>query len=282
MSNEEMQYSHWLAPAKINLFLHVLGRRADGYHELQTVFQMLDWCDEIAIRVRTDGRICRAKGPLGVNAEDDLAVRAAIKLKQLTQCELGADIAVTKHIPMGAGLGGGSSDAATVLLALNSLWGLNWPTKKIASIGLSLGADVPFFIQGHSAWAEGVGERLTPISLPERWYVVLNPDVHVATKDIFSAAELTRSSPPMTIDDFLSGQSTRNDLEPVVCSRYVRVREALSWLGAFASARMTGSGGCIFATMSSEHMARHVASKCPSVWSAYAVKGIAQSSLRLG
>src|SRR5689334_19670342 len=192
-------WSEWPAPAKLNLFLHVVGRRADGYHLLQTVFQLLDWGDRVRLRPREDGRVVRVSGLAAIPPERDLAVRAAIELRRATGTELGADICVDKQIPIGGGLGGGSSDAATVLVALNEIWDTRLREDELAHIGLQLGADVPVFVHGHSAWAEGIGEQLTAIELAPRHYVVIDPRVHVPTADLFQAAELTRNSPPLTI-----------------------------------------------------------------------------------
>lgn len=237
--------SAWPAPAKLNLFLHVLGRRADGYHLLQTVFQLLDIGDTVHLRVRSDGRIERVNPLPGVPAEEDLCVRAARLLQQEARCEAGVDIALDKRIPLGGGLGGGSSDAATVLLALNRLWNLHWPLAKLAQLGLRLGADVPVFIHGENAWAEGVGERLTRVGLPAQHYVVICPGISVRTAQIFADPELTRSTPPITIRDFLAGRG-RNDLESVARRRFPAVDVLLGWLNQFGAARMTGSGASVF------------------------------------
>ncbi len=239
----------WPAPAKINLFLHILGRRPDGYHELQTCFQFVDLCDEITIRVRPDGDIRRGAGAAGVAPEADLCVRAARALKAATGCLLGADIDVVKRIPMGAGLGGGSSDAATCLVALNKLWGLGLKVVELAAIGLKLGADVPVFVHGRAAFAEGVGERLTllypPLAPPECNYLIIKPNVFVSTKDVFQDPELTRNSPPITIHGFLASGG-RNDCLGVVRRRYPEVARAVDWMSRFGEARLTGTGACIF------------------------------------
>mgnify|MGYP000117788393 CR=1 FL=1 len=237
--------SAWPAPAKLNLFLHVVGRRADGYHLLQTVFQLLDIGDTVRLRVRDDARIERLNPLTGVPPEQDLCVRAARLLQQEARCSAGVDIALEKRIPMGGGLGGGSSDAATVLLALNQLWNLHWPLTRLAQLALRLGADVPVFIHGENAWAEGVGERLTKLELPPQHYVVICPGISVPTAQIFADPELTRSTPPITIRDFLAGRG-RNDLEPVARRRFPAVDALLGWLGQFGNARMTGSGASVF------------------------------------
>ena len=269
--------TQWPAPAKLNLFLHVTGRRPDGYHELQTVFQLIDLCDTVAIRVGDDGRIERPSGPVGVDPDSDLTVRAAKALQAATGCLMGASIRITKRIPMGGGLGGGSSDAATVLLALNHLWHCGLSVDELARLGLPLGADVPVFVRGSSAWAEGVGERLEPVELPERWYVVIHPGVAVPTKDVFQSAELTRNTPVITIRAFFgSGGSagSRNDCEPVVRALYPEVADALSWLEKFAPARLTGTGSCIFAAFGSAIEAERVAARAPDRWRAFVARGL--------
>jgi 4-diphosphocytidyl-2-C-methyl-D-erythritol kinase len=272
-------WSHWPAPAKLNLFLHVVGRRPDGYHELQTVFRLLDFGDEIALRVRSDGRIERLAGVPGVEPEADLAVRAARALQVASATPLGADIAVTKRIPAGGGMGGGSSDAATVLCALDRLWGCGLGTHRLAAIGLSLGADVPVFVHGRTAWAEGVGERLVPLDLPPQVYLVLDPGAQVATGPVFQAPELTRDTPRITIRGFLDGDSTRNDLEPVVRLRHPAVDAALIWLGRIAPARLTGSGACVFAAMPDRAAAERAAATCPPPWRAIVASSCDRSGL---
>lgn len=270
----------WPAPAKLNLFLHVVGRRADGYHRLQTVFQIIDWCDDVQLAVRGDGLIERVAALPGVAAEDDLCVRAARALQRATGTPLGAEIALTKRIPMGGGLGGGSSDAASVLVGLNEMWRTGLNVDDLAAIGLQLGADVPVFVRGDSAFGEGIGEILVPLSLPESWFVIVHPGVHVATPQIFSAPELTRDTPLTTIARFLSGESTRNDLETVVRARYVAVDSALNWLNGFASARMSGSGACVFAAVADEARADAIVAQCPKEWRAFTARGRVQSPLR--
>lgn len=275
----EPAWSAWPAPAKLNLFLHVTGRRPDGYHELQTVFQLLEFGDSVRLRPRTDGRIVRHGAIPGVPDDDDLAVRAARLLAAAHPDVPGVDIALEKRIPLGGGLGGGSSDAATVLVALDRLWGLGLTADELARLGLALGADVPVFVHGRSAWAEGVGDRLVPIDLPQAWFVVLDAGARVSTGEVFQAPELTRNSAPTTISRFLAGEATRNDLEPVVRARFPRVAAALDWLGALAPARMTGSGGCVFATVRDESTARRIAERCPAPWTAFVARGVAESPL---
>lgn len=268
----------WPAPAKLNLFLHITDRRADGFHLLQTVFQFLDYADDLYFTVRTDGAVRRLSELPGVAAEADLVVRAARLLQAETGCRLGADIRVEKRLPMGGGLGGGSSDAATTLVALNVLWQLRLPVERLAGLGLALGADVPVFVRGQAAWAEGVGERLEPVDLPEPWYLVLVPPVNVSTAAVFGAPELTRDCPPITIRDFLAGIGS-NVCEPVVRARFPAVAEALDWLGHFAPARMTGTGCCVFAAFAAESEARQVAAQLPAGWHGFVAQGRNRSPL---
>ncbi len=273
-----MAGSAWPAPAKLNLFLHITGRRSDGFHLLQTVFQFLDYGDELSFAVRDDGRIERTSSLPGVAADEDLVVRAARLLKEVSGCELGADIQVTKRLPMGGGLGGGSSNAATTLVALNHIWDLGFSEDRLAELGLGLGADVPVFVRGRAAWAEGVGEQLTPITLTEPWFVVISPAVKVSTAELFRAPELTRDCAPITIADFLSGGGL-NVFEPVVRARYSAVAEALDWLASRGAARLTGSGGCIFAPFSDEQQARAVFAELPEGWRGFVAPGRNRSPL---
>ena len=269
------------APAKLNLFLHIVGRRPDGYHLLQSVFTLLDFGDDIAIKPRTDGVISRLNELIGVPADHDLAIRAARLLRQHTDCALGCDIGIEKRIPMGGGLGGGSSDAATVLLGLNVLWGLNLPSIELERLGLILGADVPFFINGHSAFAEGVGEVLTKIDLPAWWYVVLTPPETIPTPLIFSAPELTRDTIPLKIADFSASQlaNCHNDLQAVVLKAFPVVASYLSALDAVSAkavfgARMTGSGACVFAAFEFEHDARDAFNKLTPKYQGFVARGM--------
>lgn len=266
------------APAKLNLFLHVVGRRADGYHLLQSVFRFIDMSDRVWLGVRDDGKIVRLVDLQGVPEDLDLTVRAARLLKARTGCGLGADIRLEKRLPMGGGLGGGSSDAATVLLALNRLWGVDLPRAALQELALELGADVPVFVFGQSAFAEGVGEKLAPISLPPAWYVVLTPPVEVATKAVFASPELTRNTPPIKISDFLAGagpqESLRNDLQPVVASNYPEVARYLAWLEQFGQARMTGSGACVFLALGDEAQARDIVERLPRDMQGFAARGL--------
>lgn len=267
------------APAKLNLFLHVVGRRADGYHLLQSVFRFIDYGDTLHFRIRQDGQVVRNSELAGVEPEKDLVVRAARLLQTATGCRLGVEITVEKRLPMGGGLGGGSSDAATTLLALNRLWNLNLPRAELQKLGLQLGADVPVFIFGESAFAEGVGERLQPIRLPPAWYVVLVPPVPVPTAEIFAAPELTRNTTSIKIPLLLTAD-LRNDLQAVVCERYPRVAEYLDWLGQYGTARMTGSGACVFAEFGSEDEASQVMARKPAGWHGFVARGLDRHPLR--
>lgn len=269
----------WPAPAKLNLMLHVVGRRPDGYHELQTVFQLVDLCDSLEIAVREDGVISRSRGPEGVPEGEDLVVRAAQALKHASGTRLGADIAINKSIPLGGGLGGGSSDAATALVALNQMWQIGLTSAQLAGIGVKLGADVPVFVAGSSAWAEGVGEKLQPVALgADSWFVIVHPGVHVPTASIFQAPELTRNSPTTTMRGFLE-TGGRNDCEPVVRARFPAVGAALDWLGGHAPARLTGTGSCVFARFARVEDARRVAAQVPGAWRAFVARGLDRSPL---
>jgi 4-diphosphocytidyl-2-C-methyl-D-erythritol kinase len=263
----------WPAPAKLNLMLHVVGRRADGYHLLQTVFRLIDLADTLTFAPREDGAIRRATRIAGVPEDDDLAVRAARALQAETACGEGATISLEKRIPLGGGLGGGSSDAATTLIALNELWGTRLSRADLARIGLTLGADVPFCLFGRNAVGEGVGEVLTPLDLPAAWYVVITPQVAVSTREMFAAPELTRDTKPLKITAFFAGLG-RNDLEPVVRARFPEVARALEWLAGHGAARMSGSGASVFAAYEREDEARAVAAKVPGEWRAWAVRGL--------
>lgn len=266
------------APAKLNLFLHVVGRRDDGFHLLQTAFRLLDWGDRLDFHCRDDGEIHRINDVPGVPPEQDLVVRAARRLQAATACSLGADITLHKTLPMGGGVGGGSSDAATTLMALNRLWNTGQSRTALQELGLGLGADVPFFIYGRDAFAEGVGENFQPLDLPAATYVILSPEVGVPTAEIFSAKELTRNTAPIRIADF-AASLTRNDLQAVACSRYPEVGKAIDWLAQYAPARMTGSGACVFAEVASEDEADEIVSLCPARWKAWKAKSLARHPL---
>ena len=261
----------WLAPAKLNLFLHVVGQREDSLHELQTLFQLLDFGDLLSFEVTENASISRGGG--SALPAEDLCVRAARALQQAGNTGLGARIQLTKRIPVGAGLGGGSSDAATVLLALNQLWGTGLNEDDLADIGQSLGADVPLFVRGCSAWGEGIGEQLTPAKLPLRQFCVVWPNVHVPTKTIFSDLELTRNTPRIRIPGPFEGDR-RNDLEPVARRRFPEVGDCLDWLGQFGAARMTGSGSAAFLAVASIRAAEELLEQLPSGLRGFVANGI--------
>lgn len=267
------------APAKLNLFLHVVGRRADGYHLLQSVFRFVDFGDTLHFAVRDDGVVRRANALPGVTPEQDLCVRAARLLQEATGCPMGIDITLEKRLPMGGGLGGGSSDAATTLLALNRLWDLNLDRPALQALGLKLGADVPVFVFGQSAFAEGVGEILHPVALPPAWYVVLQPPVAVSTIEIFRDKELTRDTIPIKMAAFSTGYG-HNDLQPVVCRKYPEVAASLAWLKQHGDARMTGSGACVFAGFNMEQEARAVFARRPQGIDGFVAKGLDEHPLR--
>lgn len=269
----------WPAPAKINRFLHVLGRRADGYHRLQTVFQFLDRCDTVHLRVRADGVIRRTADLPGIPEADDLTLRAARALQRASGTALGVDIRVTKVLPAGGGLGGGSSDAATTLVALNRLWACGLDEDALARLGLELGADVPVFVRGRAAWADGVGEDLQPLDPDPCWFVVLAPECQVSTAEVFQAPELTRNSAPIRITDFLEGGG-RNDCEPVVRARYAGVARALDALAAFGRPRLTGTGSCVFLACATEAAARAAWQACRAAgWDGFVARGLNHSPL---
>jgi len=268
----------WPAPAKLNLMLRILGRRVDGYHRLQTVFQFIDRCDLVHLGVRPDGRIERPSALPGVPCESDLTVRAARLLQDHSGCRLGAEIRIEKRLPMGGGLGGGSSDAATTLVGLNALWGTGLDLPALATLGLRLGADVPVFVRGLAAWAEGIGEELVPMDLPQPWYLVLTPLVAVSTAAVFADPGLTRDSAPMTMRDFALGAGT-NDCLDVVRRRYPQVAEALDWLAARGDARLTGTGSCVFAAFADQATAVAVRDAAPGEWGAFVARGLNRSPL---
>lgn len=268
----------WPAPAKLNLMLRIVGRRADGYHLLQTVFQFIDLCDWLTFHPDDSGMVWLKKTIPGVPEASDLTVRAANLLKVESGCKQGVCIEVEKNLPMGGGLGGGSSDAATTLLVLNKLWNINFSTEKLMELGLQLGADVPVFVYGFAAWAEGVGELLAKINIPEQWVVVIKPDCHVDTKEIFSTKDLTRDSKPIKIANFLAGQH-QNDCVDVVSKLYQSVNSALLELSGFAEARLTGTGACVFAQFSCETEARKAYEVLQKNWQVYIAQGVNKSPL---
>lgn len=261
------------APAKLNLFLHVVGRRADGYHLLQTAFQLIDCCDWLRFSPRSDAEVRLSRPLRGIPESQELAVRAARLLREETGCKEGVDIEIEKNIPVAGGLGGGSSDCATTLAVLNRLWKLGLPRARLAEMALRIGADVPFFLFGRNAFAEGIGELLAPLELPAAWYAVLVPPIAVHTRAVFAAPELTRNSKTIKISSFSAGFG-RNDLEPVVCRRHAEVAAHLAWLRQFGDARMSGSGACVFARFATEREARLVLSEMPAEMRGFAVRGL--------
>jgi 4-diphosphocytidyl-2-C-methyl-D-erythritol kinase len=271
----------WPAPAKLNLFLHVTGRRADGYHLLQTVFQFLDFGDELEFRITDDGKITRSTPLAGVVAEDDLSVRAARLLQAACGCEKGAQIHLRKRIPLGGGLGGGSSDAATTLLVLNRLWNAGRGRAELLELGVRLGADLPVFLGGHAAWGEGIGEVLTPVEPEEAWYVVVVPPVRVSTATAFGDLGLTGFSAPITIRDFHAGR-VGNDLETAVRRRYPEVDRACQWLNQFGTARMTGAGGCVFLKVTDASAGEQILSKRPQWLEGFVTHGVNRHPLFAG
>lgn len=278
-------WSSWPAPAKLNLCLRIVGRRADGYHRLQTVFRLLDWGDAIRLRARADGGVSRiGTSAAGIAEADDLAVRAAKLLQSAAKTAQGADIIVEKRIPAGAGFGGGSSDAATVLLALNQLWALDFDRGRLADLGLQLGADVPVFVHGHNAWAEGVGEELTPLELAPAWYVLADPGVHVSTAELFQALELTRNAAPATILDFVSGHALQrqrlgNAFEPVLRSREPVVEAAFVALARIGTPQLTGTGSGCFVEFADRGSAEAALERLPPGLDAWIAEGAARSPL---
>ncbi|MDI9246188.1 4-(cytidine 5'-diphospho)-2-C-methyl-D-erythritol kinase [Marinobacter sp. CHS3-4] len=270
------------SPAKLNLCLHIVGKRPDGYHELQTLFQFLDFGDDLTFTLRDDNHIVLAKPIEGVPDEDNLIVRAARLLAETTSDPIpGVTIDIQKRLPMGGGLGGGSSNAATTLLALNKLWKLEQPLERLAELGLELGADVPVFVHGHAAWGEGVGEKLTPAAPPEDWFVVLKPDCNISTGEIFSHQGLTRNTPRIKIAPAFEGDAStyRNDCEDVVRRLYPEVHQGLEWLAQFGPARLTGTGACIFGRFPTESKARNIWASKPSGINGFVAKGVNISPL---
>lgn len=274
------EQSAWPAPAKINLFLHVCGRRADGYHELQTLFQFLDFGDELEFQPREDGAIRLTGGLTGVAHEDDLVVRAARLLQRASRTPQGADIQLRKRIPAGAGLGGGSSDAATTLAVLNRLWNVNLAAAELAKLGLQLGADVPIFLHGHAAWAEGVGEKLSDVDLADQWILLIMPEVSVSTAAVFTDPDLPRATPRIQADQYRFA-STRNDCEPLVRRLYPVVDQALTSLSKFAPARMSGTGAAAFACFPDRASAQAAFAQLQGRWPMRIARGCAVSPLTL-
>jgi 4-diphosphocytidyl-2-C-methyl-D-erythritol kinase len=271
----------WPAPAKLNLFLHITGRRQDGYHLLQTIFQFLDRCDELRFSVRQDGRIRRIDSLAGVGEGEDLTLRAAHLLQRESGTRLGVDIGLDKRLPIGGGLGGGSSDAATTLIALNRIWQCGLNETQLAKLGLRLGADVPVFVRGRAAWAEGVGERLWAVELPQPWYLVVHPGVSISTAEVFSAPDLTRNRARIKIRDFQAGRAD-NVFEPVVRAGYPEVARTMDWLAQYGVARLTGTGACVFAAFDGEAEARRVLNAVPPPWVGFIARGLNRSPLFAG
>jgi 4-diphosphocytidyl-2-C-methyl-D-erythritol kinase len=274
-----MSAEPWPAPAKLNLFLHVTGRRTDGYHEIQTVFQLIDLADRLHFEPRMGAEIRRAAGPAEVPEASDLCLRAARRLQEACHLDRGVDIRLEKRIPIQAGLGGGSSDAATTLVALNEIWGLRLAPSLLAELGLELGADVPFFVHGQTAWGEGVGERLTPLELPERHFAIVYPGVGISTAEVFQAPELTRKTPETTIRGFLKAGG-HNDCEPVVAGRSPEVRRALAWLNERGKARMTGTGSSVFVEFADRGSAEAALEGLPTEWRGIVARGLGRSPLQ--
>ena len=263
------------APAKLNLFLHIVGRRADGYHELQTVFQFVDLCDQLSFRITASSHIVLSGDCCDVNTVDNLVSKAARALQQAAGHDQGVEITLQKNIPVGAGLGGGSSDAATTLLALNHLWQTGLSLHELAKIGAQLGADVPIFVHGHAAWAEGIGDRLTPIEPFEPCYLIIKPDCSVATAEIFCHEQLTRHTTPIKIARFLGQPNTcQNDCLGVVHQLYPQVKAAMQWLDEFSAARLTGTGACVFAEFENEDAATRVLEQLPGHWQGFVARGL--------
>ena len=281
-------YQFWPAPAKLNLFLQITGKRDDGYHNLQTVFQFLDLADRLRIVVRDDGKILRKTDNEGVKPEDDLVIKAAKALKAATATEKGADIYLQKILPMGGGVGGGSSDAATTLVVLNYYWETGLDVNQLAEIGLSLGADVPIFIHGQASFAQGVGEQLEAVSPVEPWYLVVQPDVHISTAKIFNDEQLTRDSSAIRICDLQIGTKNEaqvfdelgNVFEPVVAKQYPEVAEVIQHLKKYSNTRLTGSGACVFTAFDSKEEAEQVLNELPDHWTAFVARGLNRSPLQ--
>lgn len=271
----------WPAPAKLNLFLHVNARREDGYHELQTLFQFVEHCDYLDFKVLNKPTLKLHSNMSGVVADsDNLILKAAKSLQDRTNCQQGAEIWLDKRLPMGGGLGGGSSDAATTLVALNKLWGTGLSSRELAEIGLTLGADVPVFINGFAAFAEGVGEKLQNVEPSEHWYLVIIPDVHVSTAEIFQDPDLPRNTPKVGLDSLMNSP-WKNDCQALVAKRHPQVAKALEWLLEYAPSRMTGTGACVFGQFEQEHEAKDVLAKLPASTKAFIAKGANKSPLML-
>ena len=269
----------WLAPAKINLFLHITGRRDDGMHELQTAFQFVDLCDQLQFTPRTDTHINRTSNIAGVASEEDLSVRAALLLQAAASVKQGINISLTKNIPMGGGLGGASSDAATTLIVLNKIWSIDASEDELAELGRQLGADVPVFVRGQAAWAEGVGEQLTPINMEECWYLIINAGIHVSTAQMFAYSQLTRNCPQLTICPPKPGQFG-NVFEPVVRAQHSKINLVFDWLSDYSQPFLTGTGGCVVAAFADKQSAVEIQSRCPQGMTAYVARATNTSPLK--
>jgi 4-diphosphocytidyl-2-C-methyl-D-erythritol kinase len=275
------------APAKLNLFLHITGRREDGYHLLQSVFQLIDRCDTLDFEIRDDGIIKRENEVAGVPEESDLVIRAARLLQRHAELKLGVNIRLHKRLPMGGGVGGGSSDAATTLMALNHLWQCNLDKNDLTQLGLQLGADVPFFIFGQNAFVEGIGEQMEAVTTPNQWFVVIEPGVHVPTPTIFSAKELTRNTKPVKITDFSNAAKVewKNDLQAVACALHPTIADAINWLKQYeinqGDAKMTGSGSCVFCAFPNEDAAKKILQQVPHHWTSWIAKALQQHPINL-
>lgn len=265
-------------PAKLNLFLHILRQRDDGYHELQTIFQLLDYGDELVLEPAPEGRLTLAPEIPGIHSQDNLVYRAALLLKQHTQCPLGANLYLKKILPTGGGIGGGSSDAASTLVGLNKLWNLHLSEDELAELGGKLGADIPVFVRGRSAWAEGVGEKLYPVEIPPAWYLVIAPECSVSTAQIFCHEELTRNTLPIKVRASLE-EGGRNDCQPLVETLYPQVKDAVDWLSLHGTARLTGTGACVFARFATEEEAQRVFTLRPAHMKGFVARGVNESPL---
>ncbi|WP_448550348.1 4-(cytidine 5'-diphospho)-2-C-methyl-D-erythritol kinase [Thalassotalea fusca] len=279
VNTHKSNFLEFPSPAKLNLFLHIVGQRNNGYHELESIFQFLDFGDTIAIRPTSSGEINLLTPIIGVNYDDNLIIKAAKLLQQATNCQLGAEIKITKRLPMGGGIGGGSSNAATVLLALNKLWKINLSDEALSKLGLSLGADVPIFVHGHAAFAQGVGEKFTSVNPTEYWYLVVHPNVHISTAEVFTAPELTRDTARLPTGK-IDIESCHNDCQPTVINRYPEVANLLSWLIEYAPSRMTGTGACIFSRFDTQQEALQLQDKLPPGNTSFVAKGANISSMR--
>lgn len=270
----------WLAPAKINLFLRITRQRDDGMHELQTAFQFIDLCDQLRFTPRKDAQVLRSADIVNVPSEEDLCVRAALLLQRTANVKQGVDIALTKNIPMGGGLGGASSDAATTLQVLNKMWSIDANEDELAELGKQLGADVPVFVRGHAAWAEGIGEQLSPIEMEECWYLIINAEIHVSTAQMFAYSQLTRNSPQLTICPPKPGEFG-NVFEPVVRAQHPKIDSVFDWLGNYSRPFLTGTGGCVVAAFADKESAVKIQSHCPQGMTAYVTRAKNISPLKI-